>query len=729
MKKFYLAIIPVIFWMNGECDVILTGIMDGTLAGGKPKAIELFIAGTEDLGGYEIWRSQNGDPFGAGLGSIAALSGTYTNTFVYLVKTDHVAEFHSVFGSTGFYANVIPLAIVSGNGNEGYQIRDTVGDVVIDQVWLEDPTDSYRDSYWYRTHGTGPDGTWLATCWESPGNDVLDNLDEEGLRASVPFGSYAIAWNGFSSAWDDVANWAPAIVPGQNCNVLVMDTAAIFPVIMNPVSSPAECFNLTLRDSARLTVAPGKALTVFGNLSLTGASPPDKFLLKSDSSNIPGGSVIIKGAAAGQIMAERYIPADNSWHFLASPVTGQSIQPGFAPVPLDNTFDLYAWQESMPLAAGWMNIRDTNGNLNSCFDNFFLAGKGYLAAYSPQYSGTTLKSFYGNPDFSNTEFPLSHAGNFWNLLGNPYTCAVDWSSPGIDKSLVAGGAMYIWDQSLNAGAGGYRTHNGSVGVPAGSTPVIPAMNGFFIQSLDSGNMVMDISDGSVLVHDPQGFYKSTTLMTEERVRLRISRGNFNDEALILFDPDALNGYDPLLDALKLSNGLDQCPEISSVAPGDHTLIINTLGSFPVSVPLSISFGHSDTLQLTAFDFEFLDPVAGIFLEDTQLGIIQDLREDPVYRFLHVVPGTPQRFVLHFMDLTGVEEEGQAREISVYSYAGMVYITGSRENDVNYTLFDISGRSVSKGILNECHDFSRLPAGIYIIHVYNKGSVYRQKIIL
>jgi hypothetical protein len=148
--------------MHGLGDVILTGMLDGTLTGGKPKAIELFIAGTEDLGGYEIWRSQNGDPFGAGLGSIAALSGIYSNTFVYLVKNDHVAEFHSVFGDAGYYANVIPLAIVSGNGNEGYQIRDTVGDVVVDQVWLENPADSYRDSYWYRINGTGPDGTWLA---------------------------------------------------------------------------------------------------------------------------------------------------------------------------------------------------------------------------------------------------------------------------------------------------------------------------------------------------------------------------------------------------------------------------------------------------------------------------------------------------------------------------------------------------------------------------------------
>ena len=166
MKKIFLVITPVMLWLHVQCEVIMTGIMDGTLAGGKPKAIELFITGTEDLGGYEIWRSLNGDPFGSGSGSIAALSGIYNNTFVYLVKSDQVAEFDSVFGVDGFYANVVPLGIVSGNGNEGFQIRDTVGDVVVDQIWMEDPTDSYRDSFWYRIHGTGPDGTWVESNWE-----------------------------------------------------------------------------------------------------------------------------------------------------------------------------------------------------------------------------------------------------------------------------------------------------------------------------------------------------------------------------------------------------------------------------------------------------------------------------------------------------------------------------------------------------------------------------------
>jgi len=266
MMKLFLAMIPAACWMSATGEVLLTGILDGTLTGGMPKAIELFISGTEDLGNYELWRSQNGDPWGGGLGSVAALYGIYSNTFVYLVHDDQVAAFHSVFGSSGFYGNVIPHPIVSGNGNEGYQIRTAGGSVVVDQLWLEDPTYTYRDSFWYRVHGTGPDGNWLAPHWWTPGNDELDGLNAAGLRAAVPFGTYGQVWCGMSTDWNNPANWLPGQVPGANCNVVIYDTAAAFPVITNAPGAPAECLNLTLADSAAITVLSGKAMVVHGNL-------------------------------------------------------------------------------------------------------------------------------------------------------------------------------------------------------------------------------------------------------------------------------------------------------------------------------------------------------------------------------------------------------------------------------------------------------------------------------
>lgn len=242
--------------------ILITGILDGTLAGGMPKAIELFIAGTEDLGGYEIWRSTNGAAFGSGTGSVAPLSGTFSDTFVFLVKLDQVATFHAVFGDSGIYANVIPLSIINGNGNDAFQVRDTSGLVIMDQVWLEDATDSYRDSFWQRQDGTGPDGGWIESNWYTPGNDALDGLDEAGLKAAVPFGTYAIEWTGITDEWSDPLNWNPHMVPSINTNTLVGASQANFPVVRNALQMPAYCMSLTLISGAILSIETGKQLVV-----------------------------------------------------------------------------------------------------------------------------------------------------------------------------------------------------------------------------------------------------------------------------------------------------------------------------------------------------------------------------------------------------------------------------------------------------------------------------------
>lgn len=260
---------------RGFGGVIITSILDGTLTGGAPKAIELFISGTENLGNYQVWRSLNGAPFGSGAGAVVALSGTYSNTFVYLVKTDHLGAFADVFGNEGIYAHVISLGIISGNGNDGFQIRVSATSQVVDQVWMEDASDSYLDSYWYRKHGTGPDGGWAPPHWETPGNDALDGMDEAGLRAAVPFGTYAISWQGLTAAWNDPSNWLPAMVPSGETNVMIPGDRALQPVIMNAPENPAVCMNLEIPDTAAVTLAPGAMLIVSGNLRISGTPPGD----------------------------------------------------------------------------------------------------------------------------------------------------------------------------------------------------------------------------------------------------------------------------------------------------------------------------------------------------------------------------------------------------------------------------------------------------------------------
>ena len=175
---------------TASADVIITGILDGTLPGGDPKAIELYIDGTVDFAGYDIFRSSNGGAFG----SASDLSGLgiITDSFVYLTNSSDLVDFVAIFGSSGDFANVFTIGNISGNGDDGFQVANASG-IVIDQVWQENTSDAYRDSYMYRMNGTGPEGaTWTPANWFMPGNDTLDGMDEAGMAAAVPFGTYQV---------------------------------------------------------------------------------------------------------------------------------------------------------------------------------------------------------------------------------------------------------------------------------------------------------------------------------------------------------------------------------------------------------------------------------------------------------------------------------------------------------------------------------------------------------
>ena len=198
-------------WKNSAFDandVIITCIMDGTMFGGTPKVIELYISGTVDLSSYTIQRSSGGGPWDLS----SALSGIFSDTFAYLIGSNFDGEerFNSMFGITGIFANrALVGGIINFDGNDGFRIMD--GITVIDQVWKVDNTKVYRDSYMYRNDETGPDGGWIADNWYIPGNDVLDGLSEEEQAASVPMGSYVF--------WEKRADF------NEDCQIDFLDLA------------------------------------------------------------------------------------------------------------------------------------------------------------------------------------------------------------------------------------------------------------------------------------------------------------------------------------------------------------------------------------------------------------------------------------------------------------------------------------------------------------------------
>jgi hypothetical protein len=412
-------------------------------------------------------------------------------------------------------------------------------------------------------------------------------------------------------------------------------------------------------------------------------------------------------------------------------VGGQSLQPEFVPDPVDGSFDLYYWDESAPGEEGWINVRDSAGAWNPQFEDSFITDKGYLVAYSESNSGDNTRIFSGQVNSGNSAIPLAHGGNNWNLLGNPYPCAIEWSSAGIDKSAVAAGAMYIWDPALNDNNGGYRAHNGTTGVPAGTSSVIPAMQGFFVQSLIADTLTIEPDTDEPLVHGGQPFYKNTKQLAGERIRIKVMHDFFTDETLLYFDPAASNDFDPGYDAEKLFNGLEGCPEVFSFAGNDTPLCFNILSTHPVSVSLGIKYSGYDSLTITAFDFDEFSTETGIFLEDTELKILKNLRDEPDYHFLHNPLQTGTRFVLHFMNVAGLADHLQPCKPVVRCSGNRIFIKNPCNSGGNVDIHSLDGRCIITDDIpaGESNFSLAVPCGLYLVSVTTGSGILREKIII
>lgn len=164
--------------------VILTGIVDGDATGGLPKAIELYVEGTVDLGNYTIVRYANGGTSGTPL----SLSGVYSDRFVYL--TNNATALAETFGTAGDFADPIVSGTISGNGNDQFELQ--LAGTPIDLIGgsLGDASNVYQDGFLYRTDNTGPTPVFDLNKWTG-GNGLLDGLSYAEMGAAIPFGTYS----------------------------------------------------------------------------------------------------------------------------------------------------------------------------------------------------------------------------------------------------------------------------------------------------------------------------------------------------------------------------------------------------------------------------------------------------------------------------------------------------------------------------------------------------------
>lgn len=174
-----------------EDDLIITGVIDGPLSGGTPKAVEFYVVNDiPDLSIYGMSSANNGGgTTGTPEFDFPADSAT-AGDFIYVAS--EATEFNNWFGFMPNYTS----GAASINGDDAIElftngvVSDVFGDVDVDgtgQPW------EYADGWAYRVNSTGPDGsTFELSNWFFSGIDALDG-ETSNATAAIPFptASYA----------------------------------------------------------------------------------------------------------------------------------------------------------------------------------------------------------------------------------------------------------------------------------------------------------------------------------------------------------------------------------------------------------------------------------------------------------------------------------------------------------------------------------------------------------
>jgi len=174
-------------------DLIITGVIDGPLTGGLPKAVELkACADIADLSVYGLGCANNG---GGSDGVEFTFPGdsAVEGQFIYVATEE--TQFTAFFGFAPDYTDGDATGT---NGDDAIELfmNDSVVDVFGDiNVDGSGTTWEYTDGWTYRVDETGPDGTtFVETNWDFSGPNALDG-ETSNATAAVPFpvGTYDCA--------------------------------------------------------------------------------------------------------------------------------------------------------------------------------------------------------------------------------------------------------------------------------------------------------------------------------------------------------------------------------------------------------------------------------------------------------------------------------------------------------------------------------------------------------
>ena len=485
--------------------------------------------------------------------------------------------------------------------------------------------------------------------------------------------------------------------------------------------------NLIINSGKIFEIAAVKTLTVAGSINNSAGNAG--FVLQSDAT---GTAVLIHNTNSVPGTVKHYISGNaEDWHFLSSPVSGQSISGNWLPSGTYGNgtgYDLYLWNEANSC---WIYKLDTTSaiNWNTVHSGAnFASSRGYL--YSVQASNPT-KEFAGNLNNGTINYGLTFSSDNislkgFNLVGNPYPSSIDWKAASgwtrtNLKSSGGGFDMWIW----NPEASNYGIYNSADADGVGTNSVtryIAPMQGFFVQASSTGNLGMN---NSIRVLDGADWFKNAQVdeVNKLSVCIKSDDGYGSDEVQVKFGySENENG------AMKLFSKVISAPSLYMSSAGINLSVryfTNTQDNPSVSLTFKSGIDGNYTIDCN-FDQQKFDT---IILEDKKMHTIQNMKVKKTYSFQSASSDNSNRFVLHFGRFIK-QSDNKELPVKIYTDGNQLIVDLTLINkETNVLVYDIMGRLLlSEKLQGETQHKLNLNSDtkILIVKLTNPdGSLYRK----
>ncbi|MCB2208655.1 MAG: T9SS type A sorting domain-containing protein [Bacteroidetes bacterium] len=248
--------------------------------------------------------------------------------------------------------------------------------------------------------------------------------------------------------------------------------------------------------------------------------------------------------------------------------------------------------------------------------------------------------------------------------------------------------------------------------------------------------------GSVNV--PKDFIRSTT---PNVLNMHVAGGDYGyqDNLYIYYWEGATTGYDEEFESIKWYSINDDATMIWSIASDETELAINAmplhcLYSGLTSIPIHFQCGYDEQYTLTFSGMDDFEYPTEFWLEDlcTDDGWFSINRDSDTYTFSGCVnDSTINRFVMHFMDPTGIETNpfntNPVYEVQIYASANSVIIeTEHPELIRGVEIFDLVGNEIYAGhpdIQNLNKIYVSSQHGYYFVKVITNSHIFTKKIFI